>query len=30
MELFPGIPFQFESIDEKYRNAYGEERKLAR
>jgi len=29
-ELFPGIPFQFESIDEKYRDAYGEERKLAK
>jgi len=29
-ELFPGIPFGFESVDEKFRNAYGEEQKLAR
>jgi putative ABC transport system permease protein len=29
-ELFPGIPFGSESIDEKFRNAYGEERKLAK
>jgi putative ABC transport system permease protein len=29
-EMFPGIPFGFESVDEKFKNAYGEERKLAR
>jgi putative ABC transport system permease protein len=29
-EMFPGIPFRFESIDEKYRSAYGDEEKLAR
>jgi len=29
-DMFPGIPFGFESIDEKYRNAYGAEEKLAR
>lgn len=28
--LFPGIPFSFESIEEKYRAAYGEEKKLAK
>ena len=30
MKLFPDIPFSFESIDEKYRTAYGEEAKLIR
>ena len=30
MELFPDIPFGFESIDEKYDNAYGSESKLAK
>ncbi|HUX58406.1 MAG TPA: ABC transporter permease [Bacteroidales bacterium] len=29
-ELFPGIPFGVESVDEKYRNAYGAEQKLAK
>ena len=29
-ELFPGIPFNFESVDEKYKAAYGAEKKLAR
>jgi putative ABC transport system permease protein len=29
-ELFPGIPFNIESVDEKYKAAYGAERKLAR
>jgi len=29
-EMFPGIPFRFESIDDKYRNAYGDEEQLAR
>jgi len=29
-ELFPEIPFNFESIDEKYKAAYGTEKKLAR
>jgi len=29
-DMFPGIPFGFESIDEKYRSAYGAEEKLAR
>lgn len=28
--LFPGIPFSFESVDEKYKAAYGGETKLAR
>jgi putative ABC transport system permease protein len=28
MKLFPGIPFEFESVNEKYREAYGEEDKL--
>jgi putative ABC transport system permease protein len=28
-DMFPGIPFGFESIDEKYRSAYGTEQKLA-
>jgi putative ABC transport system permease protein len=30
MDLFPGIPFSFESVDEKYKAAYGAEKKLAR
>ncbi|MBN1791188.1 MAG: ABC transporter permease [Bacteroidales bacterium] len=30
MRLFPDIPFEFESIDVKYRAAYGEEAKLVR
>ena len=30
MDLFPGIPFGFESIDEKYKAAYGGEKKLSR
>lgn len=30
MRLFPDIPFEFESIDEKYKAAYGEEAKLVR
>lgn len=30
IDLFPGIPFGFESVDEKFRNSYGAERKLAR
>jgi putative ABC transport system permease protein len=30
MKLFPDIPFEFESIDEKYNAAYGEEAKLIR
>lgn len=29
-DLFPGIPFSFESVDEKYKAAYGAEKKLAR
>jgi putative ABC transport system permease protein len=29
-DLFAGIPFRFESIDEKYNAAYGDEKKLAR
>jgi len=29
-KMFPGIPFGFESIDEKYRDAYGTEEKLAK
>jgi putative ABC transport system permease protein len=29
-ELFPGVPFGVESVDEKYRNAYGAEHKLAK
>jgi putative ABC transport system permease protein len=29
-ELFPGIPFNIESVDEKYKAAYGTEKKLAR
>lgn len=29
-ELFPGVPFGFESVAEKYRNSYGAEKKLAR
>lgn len=29
-ELFPGIPFNIESIDEKYKASYGAEKKLAR
>jgi len=29
-DMFPGIPFAFESIDEKYRDAYDAEEKLAR
>ncbi len=29
-ELFPGIPFKYESIEEKYKAAYGEEEKLAK
>jgi putative ABC transport system permease protein len=28
-DLFPGIPFGFESIEEKYKAAYGAEKKLA-
>jgi putative ABC transport system permease protein len=28
--LFPEIPFSFESIDDKYKAAYGEEKKLAK
>lgn len=28
-ELFPGIPFSFESLDEKYKAAYGGEKKLS-
>jgi putative ABC transport system permease protein len=28
--LFPDIPFSFESIEEKYKDAYGEEGKLAK
>jgi putative ABC transport system permease protein len=27
--LFPGIPFAYESVDEKYKSAYGAEKKLA-
>jgi putative ABC transport system permease protein len=30
IDLFPDIPFRFESIDEKYNAAYGDEKKLAR
>ena len=30
MDLFPGIPFSFESVDEKYKAAYGAEKKLAK
>jgi putative ABC transport system permease protein len=30
MSLFPDIPFGFESVDEKYKAAYGVEKKLAR
>jgi putative ABC transport system permease protein len=30
MRLFPDIPFKFESIDEKYKAAYGAEAKLVR
>jgi putative ABC transport system permease protein len=29
-ELFPGIPFNIESIDEKYKAAYGNEQRLSR
>jgi putative ABC transport system permease protein len=28
-DLFPGIPFSYESVNEKYRSAYGAEKKLA-
>jgi putative ABC transport system permease protein len=28
-ELFPGIPFNIESVDEKYKAAYGAEKRLA-
>lgn len=28
-ELFPGTPFAYESVDEKYRSAYGAEKKLS-
>ncbi len=28
-ELFPDIPFSFESVEEKFNNAYGSEKKLA-
>jgi putative ABC transport system permease protein len=27
--MFPGIPFSYESVDEKYKSAYGAEKKLA-
>lgn len=30
IDLFPGIPFGFENVDEKFRNSYGSEKKLAR
>jgi putative ABC transport system permease protein len=30
MELFPDLPFKLESIDEKYKAAYGIEKRLAR
>jgi putative ABC transport system permease protein len=29
-ELFPGIPFKYESVDEKYNSFYGAEKKIAR